>query len=228
MEVTPGGVRACKVALVAEADVPEALAAAPRLRLLDVGGAEAAGPEAAVALVASPVALHVLFEMEAEPPIQVTVPDGGSVYEDECVELFVARPEEPFAYREIVVNPAGARYGAEVRNPDESRTTWTLVPGRLPEGLSVAVAGEPSDRPPSEWRRWSCRLSVPWRSLSGAGRPPVPGEERRLNATRIARGVSTRYLALSPTLRAAPPDFHVPSRFARAVFLPPGVFTRSC
>jgi hypothetical protein len=228
MEVSPGGVLTVEVALVAESDVPEALAAAPRLPLLDVGGAGAEGSESAVVFVASPVALHALFEAASEPPLRVAAPDGGLVYEDECVELFVASPEEPFAYREIVVNPAGALYGAEVRNPDESRATWMLVPGRLPEGLSVAVAGEPAGQPPSEWTRWSCRLSIPWRSLSAPYRPPAPGEERRLNAYRIARGASTRYLALSPTLRSAPPDFHVPSRFARAVFLPPAVLARSC
>lgn len=221
-------IRTVEVALVAEPDVPEALSTAPRHRLLDVGGGGAAGPGAAVALVASPAALHVLFEVASEPPLRVGVPDGGPVWEDDCVELFVARPEAPFSYREIVVNPAGARYGAEVFNPDESRATWTLSPGRLPEGLSVAVSGEPANRPPPEWRRWCCRMTLPWRALSGPGRPPAPGEERRLNAFRIARGSSTHHLALSPTLRAAPPEFHVPSRFARAIFLPPPFAPPSC
>ncbi len=226
--MSPGGVLTVEVALITESDVPKALAAAPRLRLLDVGGSGAEGPESSVVFVASPAALYALFEAASEPPLRVVAPEGGPVYEDECVELFLASPEEPFAYSEIVVNPAGALYGAEVQNPDESRTTWTLVPGPIPEGISVEVAGEPAGQPPSEWTRWSCRLSIPWRSLSGTGQPPAPGEERRLNAYRIARGASTRHLALSPTFRAAPPDFHVPSRFARAVFLPPAVLARSC
>ena len=50
---------------------------------------------------------------------------------------------------------------------------------------------------------------------------PAEGEERRGNATRVARGRATRYLALSPTLRASPPDFHVPTRFARLAFRGP-------
>ncbi len=220
MEVSPLGVRRVEVALVAEAQVPEALSSAPRHRLLDVGSSVPAGPGAAVALVASPTALHVLFEVASEPPLRVAAADGGPVWQDDCVELFVGRPEAPFSYREIVVNPAGSRYGADVFNPEESRATWRLVAGRLPDGLSVAVAGEPASRPPSEWRRWSCRMLLPWRSLSACGTPPRPGEERRLNGYRIARGRTTRHLALSPTLRADPPDFHVPSRFARAVFLP--------
>jgi len=215
--VTPGNVRVVEIALVAEESARRDLLAAPRLTLLDVGGAAAAGPAAAVAFVASLAALHVLFEVVSEPPLRIGAVDGGAVFEDECVELFVARPEDPVAYREIVANPAGARYGAEVRNPDDSRTSWTLLPGRLPDGLSVEVAGEPGGVPRA-WQRWSCRIVVPWGALSPDGRAPAPGEERRLNAYRIARGASTRFQALSPTLRSAPPDFHVPSRFARAVF----------
>jgi len=215
--VTPAGVRVVEIALVAEETADRELATARRLTLLDVGGGAAADPEAAVAFVASQTALHVLFEVVSEPPLRIGAVDGGAVFEDECVELFAARPEDPVAYREIVVNPAGARYGAEVRNPDDSRATWTLVPGKLPKGLSVTIAGEPGGVP-TDWRRWSCRISVPWEALSAGGRAPAPGEERRLNATRIARGASTRFGALSPTLRSAPPDFHVPSRFARALF----------
>ena len=206
------------IPLAPEERIELLLAAAARYRLRDVDGREADGPPTTVAFAATPAALHVLFEIASEPPLKVTVAVGGPVYEDECIELFVADPLEPATYREIVVNPAGTRYGALVTNPDDSRATWSLLSGPLPEGLSVAVAGEPSGGPVSEWRRWSCRLSVPWRSLSASGAAPQPGEERRLNAFRIARGAATRYLALSPTLRASPPDFHVPSRFARALF----------
>ena len=218
MDVIPRGVRVVEIALVREESAGRALAAAPRLALFDVGGADAEGPAASVAFVASPAALHALFEVESEPPLHVAAVDGGPVFEDECVELFLARPHDPVAYREIVVNPAGARYGAEVRNPDDSRATWTLLPGRLPDGLSVTVAGGEDGVRPQAFRRWSCRISVPWRALSPDGHAPAPGEERRLNAYRIARGASTRFQALSPTLRSAPPDFHVPSRFAKAVF----------
>ena len=160
------------------------------------------------------------------PLSRSTASDGGHVYEDDCVELFVASPEDPAFYIEIVVNAAGARYGAEVRNPDGSRETWTLRAGILPAGLSVSVTGEPAAGPPSARRQWKGAISVPWRSISPKGSAPLPGEERRLNATRIARGRSTRYLALSPTLRASPPDFHVPARFARAVFRIPTGFTQ--
>jgi hypothetical protein len=224
-----GDVPLLRVPLVPHGQLDPELAGAPRVSLVDVGGSPEAGPRTVVALAASPRALVVLFEADAEPPLRVTSPAGGPAYDDECVEIFVADPGDPAAYREIVVNPAGARYGAEVRNPDGSRATWSLAPGRLPAGLAVDVSGEPAEFPPGAWTRWRCRLEVPWGSLSAAGLPPSPGEERRLNAFRIARGRTTRFQALSPTFRASPPDFHVPSRFARARFgEPPSSFKPAC
>ena len=223
------GIPVLRISLVPDGRLGPELAGAARVPLVDVGGSADPGPRTLVALAASPRALAVLFEADAEPPLRVTSPEGGPVYEDECVEIFVADPDDSTAYREIVVNPAGARYGAEVRNPDGSRATWSLAPGRLPAGLSVDVTGEPAGAPPEAWTRWRCRIDVPWSSLSAAGLPPSPGEERRLNAFRIARGRTTRFQALSPTLRASPPDFHVPSRFARARFdEPPSSFGPAC
>ncbi|MGZ5381850.1 MAG: hypothetical protein ACXWFQ_08310, partial [Thermoanaerobaculia bacterium] len=130
---------------------------------------------------------------------------------------FLASPLEPTAYQEIVVNPRGACYAAHIVNPDESRETWKVSRGHASAAISIDVRGDPAARPAAEWMRWSCRLAVPWVSLP-SGRAPAEGEERRGNAYRIARGRTTRYLALSPTSRSTPPDFHVPSRFARFVF----------
>lgn len=220
MEMTPSPVRIVEIPLVPADRLTAALAAAPRHVLLDVGGGPNEGPAAAIALAATPEALHAVFDVDAEPPLSLSAADRGPVYEDDCVELFVATPENPTFYSEIVVNAAGARYGAEVRNPDGSRRTWTLRPGILPAGLSVSVTGEPAGGSPFAWNRWRCAIFAPWRSLSRDGLAPRAGEERRLNAYRIARGRSIRYLALSPTLRSSPPDFHVPARFARALFRP--------
>ena len=228
MELTADAIRTVEVPLVPEEEADVFLAMAPRLRLVDVGTGVPEGPPTEVSFAASPVCFHLLVEVASEPPLLVAVPDGGPVFEDECVELFFADPREPFVYREVVVNPAGSRYGAEVRNPDDSRATWTLRPGSLPEGLRAAVSGGPAGRPPSEWSRWRCRLSVPWRALSADGAPPRDGAARRLNVYRIGRGAVTLHLALSPTLRGAPPDFHVPSRFARALFRAAGRIPESC
>jgi hypothetical protein len=202
------------VARVASA---EDIVAQPFHVLADVDGAPAPSLATTVRFASTREAFIVLFEAAADPPLTIRRGDDEDVFLDECVELFLASPLEPTAYQEIVVNPRGACYAAHIVNPDESRETWKVSRGHASAAISIDVRGDPAARPAAEWMRWSCRLAVPWVSLP-SGRAPAEGEERRGNAYRIARGRTTRYLALSPTLRSSPPDFHVPSRFARLVF----------
>jgi hypothetical protein len=211
--------RPVPVVPVARVSSPEDVAARPFWTLDGVDGARESDPcvSTRVRFAATSESFVTLFESTSEPPLTLERGDGEEVFRDECVELFLCAPREPFAYDEFVVNPRGRLYTARVVNPDDSRETWSISPGAPRAGVSVDVAGDPGARPATEWTRWSCLLAVPWSSLL-PGHAPAPGEERRGNATRIARGGSTRFLALSPTLRAAPPDFHVPSRFARFVF----------
>jgi hypothetical protein len=202
---------------VARVAAPDDVTLQASFPLADVGGAPAPELATEVRFAATAEAFVVLFTASAEPPLTIQRRAGEDVFRDECVELFIASPREPFAYQEIVVNPQGALYAARIVNPDDSRATWDVSRGETPPGISIRVRGDPAARPAPEWARWSCRLTVPWSSLP-PGPPPAPGEERRGNVYRIARGRSTRFLALSPTLRSNPPDFHVPSRFARLVF----------
>jgi hypothetical protein len=193
------------------------VAKVPPHELRDVGGAFAPEIETRVRFAATPEAFVVLFEAKAEPPLTLARRSGEDVFRDECVELYLSAPGKPTSYREIVVNARGAVYAALVENPDDRRETWTVVAGDPPAGTFVEVDGDPATGSPAAWVRWRCLLAVPWASLP-SGRPPAPGEERRGNAFRIARGRSTRFLALSPTFRSSPPDFHVPSRFALFAF----------
>jgi hypothetical protein len=202
---------------VARVESPEDVAERPSWTLGGMDSARTHNVETRVRFAATAYLFVVLFESTAEPPLTIERGEGEEVFRDECVELFLCAPHEPFAYHEFVVNPLGRLYTARVVNPDDDRETWSVTPGAPPAQVSIGVTGEPSTGSATEWSRWSCRLAVPWSSLP-SGRAPAPGEERRGNATRIARGRSTGFLTLSPTLRANPPDFHVPSRFARFVF----------
>ncbi len=196
------------------------VAAAPAHRLLDLDGGPGPEPSSAVRFAYTKDAFLAQFEIATEPPILVARASGEEVFRDECAELFLASPDEPARYQELVANAAGALYVARVFNPGESRESWELRPGECLPGVAVAASGGPGpDR--RLWTRWTCRFRVPW-SAWPSSRTPAAGEERRANATRTARGRTTRYAALAPTLRTDPPDFHVPSRFARLVFGAPG------
>ena len=170
-----------------------------------------------VALAANAEGLTVLFEADADPPLEVRRSrPQDPVYEDECVELFWEGDEPDGRYTEIVVNPLGTVYSARIDNPDGDRRTWKVSPIPL-EGLEIRVSGSPGAAP-GAWERWTCALRVPWSTLA-PGRPtPIPGSVHRGNLFRIARGGVSRFEALSPTLRS-PPDFHVPARFVRFNFL---------
>jgi len=191
----------------------EALLRAERHQLVSLMG-EALPAPTRVALACDPAALAMRAWVEAAPPLlaRVVMPNGP-VWEDECVELFVSSPGDPASYVEVVVNALGIAYAAQVYNPAGSRQSWAITRGIVVEGLRASADGDGGI--PASFRRWTATIETPWRALGG---PPSHGETRAGNVTRIARGRTTRFEALSPTLRASPPDFHVPSRFARLVF----------
>lgn len=173
-----------------------------------------------VALVGGTRHLHVLFEVQSDPPLRIrTRRPNEEVWDDECVELFWADSAEPSRYLEVVVNPEGTHYAARVANPHASRETWHLVKGVPVPGLKVRVEGDPPHARVTEWERWRCWISIPWPTLTPPLPRPRPGDERRGNLTRIARGRNVRFESLVPTGRATPPDFHVPSAFATFRFV---------
>ena len=86
-------------------------------------------------------------------------------------------------------------------------------------GLKVRVEGDPAHERPTDWERWRCWISIPWPVLTPPLARPRPGDERRGNLTRIARGRNVRFESLVVTGRTHPPDFHVPSAFATFRFV---------
>jgi len=151
-------------------------------------------------------ALHVLFEVDAEPPLASNARQRNDpVYLDECVEVFLCEPGPAGRYLEVVVNPAGIVYAARVVNPDGDRATWQITRGVDVPGLEVTASGDAGSA------SWWAVISIPW---AAAGGTPARGETRRGNLYRIGRGLTTRHEALSPT-RRDPADFHVPAAFAK-------------
>jgi hypothetical protein len=191
----------------------DALARAEKHELVGLDGETLEAPTR-VALAWNVDALALRAWVESRPPLRVAVTaPNGPVWEDECVELFVSHPGEPARYVEVVVNPLGVGYAARVFNPDASRDTWTIARGVAIDGLRVHAEGDGPEA--VRFTRWMATIELPW---SACGGPPEPGDVRAANITRIGRGEAARFEALSPTLRSAPPDFHVPPRFARVIF----------
>ena len=217
MTVTGPAVHPVPIVPIARVASPRDVAAQRPWTLSGLDGAPARNVETRVRFAATAELFVVLFESASEPPLTIERGEREEVFRDECVEVFLAATEDSFEYDELVVNPRGCLYTARIGNPDESRETWRISGGAPRSGILIDVEGGPTPAGPRGWTTWSCRLVVPWTSIS-SGRPPAPGEVRRGNAYRIARGRSTEFLALSPTFRAKPPDFHVPSRFARFLF----------
>ena len=157
----------------------------------------------------------VLFESTAEPPLTIERDEGEEVFRDECVEVFLAAAEDSFEYDELVVNPRGCLYTARIGNPDESRETWRVSGGAPRNGILIEVDGEARRRPCDGMDGVDAAgSSFPGRR-SPQGRPPAPGEERRGNAYRIARGRSTR---IPRAVSDAPLE---PARLSRAEPLRP-------
>ena len=181
--------------------------------LVDLSGGCLEAPTR-VALAWNDEALALGARVIASPPLRlgVTTPNGP-VYEDECVELFLSRPGEPARYLEVVANALGVVYAARILNPEASRASWEVERGVDVPGLRVSVRGDA--REPSGFGTWEVTIEVPWEAAGGI---PSAGEARAGNVMRIARGATTRFEALSPTFRSDPPDFHVPTCFARIVF----------
>ncbi|MEO6326436.1 MAG: carbohydrate-binding family 9-like protein [Thermoanaerobaculia bacterium] len=183
--------------------------------LRDNGGEPDVPSRSTVALAHDGRDLIASFEVASEPPLRLLPDDSEApAHQEECVELFLASARDPSRYFEIVAGVSGALYTAMVFNPEGSRATWHVTPDVSVPALSVVVSGEPGAAPRSSWQRWSCVMRIPWAGLPLAHGAPAPGERRRGNCFHIGRGSATRYEALSPTLRVAPPDFHVPDRFA--------------
>ena len=121
------------------------------------------------------------------------------LYTEEVVEVFLDPVGDRECYFEIEVNPLNAVLDLVLRR-NRSGTkkdfAWQC------ENLRTSVRRESA--------AWSAELAIPFRSLAAA--PPQPGEQWRVNFTRIDRppGVPRELTAWTPTGCA---NFHVPERF---------------
>ena len=139
--------------------------------------------------------LFIAFRCE-EPRIDRLVAhcsdrDSG-IWRDDCVEVFLRRPQQRGFYH-IIVNSRGTTYEANEKNPE-----WN-------PDLEVAVAKTKD--------AWTVEMAIPWRELGGA---PAPGETWRANVCR-ERKVESELSCWSCTYG----NFSKPQRFGEMVFTDP-------
>ena len=110
----------------------------------------------------TPEALRVLVRCEEAQPekLKAKEPDGGKLWEEDAVELFVARPRGD-GYRQFIANAASSRYQGFGRAKVDLGP-WTCAASR-------------------DGRGYSLEFDIPFAMLGGA---PEPGEVWRFNVGR--------------------------------------------
>ena len=154
--------------------------------------------------------LHVRFDCADPDPWWTLAERDASLWEEEVVEVFLARgAETPRSYAEFEVNPGGALFDAWIDNPDSRRETMRIGIGWDCAGIDWRAGIE------SERARWWAELAIPLGAVAAATDLRGPW---RANFYRIERPRpgEPEYTAWSPTL-VAPADFHRPARFGTLI-----------
>ena len=143
--------------------------------------------------------MRVLIRAEDTHIFATLTERDAPLYTEEVVEVFLDPVGDGEGYFEIEVNPLNAVLDLVLRR---SRSGWKKDFAWWCENLRTHVRREAA--------AWSAELAIPFRSLAAA--PPQPGDQWRVNFTRIDRppDVPRELTAWSATGFA---NFHVPERF---------------
>jgi len=130
---------------------------------------------------------YVAADME-EPDVWATLTTRDSViFQDNDFELFVDPDGDTHAYYELEVNVLGTPWDLMLLKPyrDGGRAidAWDIA------GLEVGIDARGTvNRPRDRDDGWTVELAMPWEVLSEAataGKPPQPGEQWRVNFSRV-------------------------------------------
>jgi hypothetical protein len=130
---------------------------------------------------------YVAAEME-EPDLWATLTERDSViFHDNDFEIFIDPDGDTHAYYELEVNVLGTPWDLMLLKPyrDGGRAidAWDIA------GLQVGIDARGTvNRPGDRDDGWTVELAMPWEVLSeaaAAGKPPQPGEQWRVNFSRV-------------------------------------------
>lgn len=141
----------------------------------------------------------------------------GSVYRDDCVEVFTApNPERPLSYFNIEMNVLGIFL-------DQYHPDGPGVP--VPENwdgqgvrIATSIAGSLNDDGDAD-SHWILEAAIPLRNFAGVAKntPPRPGDIWHLNLNRCGGKTNAQYSQWCPS-RSDTPQFHAPMDFGKVEF----------
>jgi len=141
--------------------------------------------------------LYIGAELEEEHVWATLTRRDSVIYQDNDFEVFIDPDGDTHNYYELEINALGTVWDLFLIKPyrDDRQgrpavTSWDI------QGLRSAVhidgtLNDPSDKD----RRWSVELAIPWDALKECApdrRPPRPGEQWRLNFSRVEYRIDIR------------------------------------
>jgi hypothetical protein len=201
---------------VSSGNFREALAGVEELILRDtVSGLPIEKNQAKAKLAWSQKGLYLYFDVEDEHIWGTRTEDDDSIFEEEVVEMFVAKGDDvPKRYFEFQFSPKGVKFDAKIYNPTGNRQTGQFdvdIPWNA-EGLKFRQVVSPDSKEMVFPGKWETIIFLPWSDIEA--QPAKTGDKFRLNLFRIdGYPVQNSFQALLPTMKN-PADFHVPEKFA--------------
>jgi len=165
--------------------------------------------------------LYVGFTCEDDYVWSTITQRDGSIWEQECVEVFLNPANTIHQYYEINVNPLNTVFDACILNgctPEDFKGPFQGFSQFNLAELHTAVHISGECNKPGLADGWSAELAIPFKELPGASHiPPLSGDRWRANFYRIDQPYQAQpeHYAWSKTERVA---FHQPWRFGTLQF----------
>lgn len=157
--------------------------------------------------------LFAIFSMDDDELCATLYERDSELWREDVVEVFL-QPEVRDSYYEFEASPNGTLFDARVLFPGPTRETMSVDVRWNCAGFRAWVR-RVFDRPGHTTLEVVMR--IPFSCLTGM--PPARGDSWRANFYRIDRSSQgDMFAAWSPTLTPKP-DFHVPDRFGRLLFI---------
>jgi hypothetical protein len=160
------------------------------------------GPDAWGNLAWDPEAIHVKLCAYERPLAVRVMEDGGKVWEDSCLELFI-RPDQNPAYLNIEINPLGAMIIGLGPGREERKDLLALKPR-----LGAVITLDPSEG------RWEVSFRLPLAMLREIYDSPL-GPLFWANLFKCG-GVDDHY-GMWREVQSPKPDFHRPEYFGALI-----------